>query len=488
MMAMEETQTTKNSPRDPQVGLMLGGRYELLERIGDGGTGSIYRARHTGTDATVAIKLIHRTLICDMKSVARFQQEAKILGSLQHPNIIGVKAIDADSGLCFIVMEHARGISLSQHLKKNGPLTGNQFQDIFAQAASALAFAHSKSVIHRDIKSSNLMIAELPNNPQVLKILDFGLSKLLGATDQLTTESGICLGSAHYMSPEQCIGESADQRSDIYSLGCVMYEALSGKPPFEGENTVEIATKQVNEPFPQLEGKDVRPLMRIINKCTAKDPKLRYQSMDELLVALREGELLSVKMKGLPPSVKKKRSLVPLMALSVGAFIGLAAMCWVTFSQKNQSAQEVSDTAIYDTTPGEAVHIMCEHLMQGQAVSEVELKRVQNIATDPGDNRLRRLADLTLAVHFDKSGDSSSRDKSFKHAINIVHQMRESTPLTAEWWAYYLKKSGNNEEAKRVLKEELRYATTYNQIANADELQEDLNNFNQLAFEPPQLH
>jgi serine/threonine protein kinase len=487
MPEKQDAQTKTQSAPDPLIGLTLGGRYELLARIGDGGTGIIYKARHTATEAMVAIKLIHRTLICDKKAVQRFQQEAKILGNLQHPNIIGVKAIDADSGLCFLVMEYAEGTSLSSLIKKEGTIGQQKFHNIFAQAASGLAYAHSKGVIHRDIKPSNLILMTMPNGTEVLKVLDFGLSKLIGASDQLTTESGICIGSPHYMSPEQCKGSSADKRSDIYSLGCVMFEALAGKPPFEGVNNIQIADKHLTEPVPVIGGKELRPMMRIIGKCLAKNPDERYQTMEELLTAFHEGESLSLKYQTVPKKPKSnKRSLVPLLSLAVVALLAVGSVLYMSKKQADEAGEIPTEFGL--VPPGLAVQTFSELVNRGETPPAASLRRVENIRMTPGDELLRRAASLALAVYYDQAGDKTKRDHEFQEGLELAHKAREASCVMAETWAKYLKRDGNDSSARRVLENELNFAQKNNRFGDAEELELLLTNFNSIQFEKPQLH
>lgn len=473
---------------DPLVGTILGDRYELLERIGDGGMGIIYKARHTATESIVAIKIIHRTLIYDMKMVARFHQEAKILAALQHPNIIGVKRIDADSGLCYLVMEYVEGTSLSQIIKQRGKLHPAQWKNLFTQAAAALAHAHSKGIIHRDLKPSNLMIVKVQTGQELIKILDFGVSKLLGANDQLTTDNGICLGSPYYMSPEQCKGGKADQRSDIYSLGCVMYEALMGKPPFEGANAMEIAEKHISEALPPHGNKALKPLMRVVGKCTTKDPKERYQNMEEVLVALQEGENKSLKYTAIPVR-KTKVGRAQLLALSV---VTLAVVCLTGFymwHQSQQSQQTALDTPTPASLPGVALDRFCNELQANQMPSREEAKRVETLLLEPLDERyLKKKVLLALGVYSDRQGDQRARNNYLLDAIAMMHKWHQATPVTAQLLASYLKRDGDEAGAMKVLQHELEYAQKLGQLGDVQDLQQMISTLHSATFQAPQLH
>jgi hypothetical protein len=471
---------------DPLIGQILGGRYELLERLGAGGMGTIYRAKHTATDATVAIKLIHRSLISDLKAVARFQQEAKILGQLQHPNIIGIKSIDVDDGMCFFVMEYAAGISLAKSIHDKGRMSTDEFCLFFEQAISGLAYAHAHGVIHRDVKPSNLMLVTMANGQCILKILDFGISKILGASDQMTTESGICLASPQYMSPEQCSGGKADARSDIYSLGCVMFEALSGKPPFTGGSPVEIADKHLSEPVPDFGGKDLRPQMRVIAKCMAKDPDQRYQTMEEVRIALQEGEARSVKLQKLPGQ-PAKRSMVPLISLAAIATIALGSLGFFALSKKLADDGDMASSVFGGMPPGLVVTVFCDQLNHGQMPPEAEVKKVMNITLHPEDERLRRLAYKALAIYFDRRGDKNERDKNFQAILDLAHKSHESSCLTVESWARCLKRDNSADKAKLVLESELDYAKRHECVGDAMDIEQTLANIDNLNSDQPEL-
>ncbi len=261
-------------------------RYKLLEPIGEGGMSVIYKARHLLMDKMVAIKLLHARLGGSQTSVKRFQMEAKAASLLNHPNIIAVHDFGVmPNGTAFLVMDYEPGESLAAYISSHGPLSPQQSLPLFKALADALDHAHQQGVLHRDLKPSNIMIVQSASGELTGKIVDFGIAKVLdpqaesGAKPQLTA-TGEVFGSPSYMSPEQCQGADLDNRSDIYSLGCLMYEALSGSPPFGGANTLEILFKQINQ--------DVAPLVMpgnprletglntILKRCLAKDRDGRY--------------------------------------------------------------------------------------------------------------------------------------------------------------------------------------------------------------------
>lgn len=283
------------------VGTVLGDRYEILSVIGSGGMGIVYKARHQLMDRLVAVKMLNQDAIneADAQLLNRFQQEAKTASMLSHPNIVPVFDYGVFESNPYLVMDYVEGRSLEE-LIADGPIPLKRYFSIFSQAADALSHAHQKGVVHRDIKPSNIMIEQNDIDPNCVRILDFGIAKLMrGARgrqptgEQKITKSGEVFGSAQYMSPEQCMGEEIGFASDIYSLGCVMYEALTSVPPLQGRSTLDTIYKQINdEPLPlravRADLSIPEPIEAVILKTLRKDPARRYATMYELQSALEE--------------------------------------------------------------------------------------------------------------------------------------------------------------------------------------------------------
>lgn len=275
---------------DKFIGTTLSDRYEIIELAGKGGMSAVYRARHLLTQKTVALKLMHSYLLTDNQAVRRFHQEAKAASRLQHPNAISVQDLGVtDDGQPYLVMDYLEGWSLSEVIKLAGKIDVDRALHIFSQACGALAHAHENSIIHRDLKPSNIMLIRSDEDSDFVKVVDFGIAKIMpeGGEGLKLTTTGEVFGSPLYMSPEQCNGQPLDQRSDIYSMGCLMYEALTGKPPLEGNNILETMHKQMHESPAVLSGLDAHPrlvqqLDKIIQKCMAKSREQRYSSMTEL--------------------------------------------------------------------------------------------------------------------------------------------------------------------------------------------------------------
>jgi serine/threonine-protein kinase len=275
-------------------GMVVGEKYEILTAITDGGMGRIYKARHTLLNKIVAIKTILPTLITSKAAMKRLMQEASALSILDHPNILRVTDVGIEGGQPYVVMDYIEGTNLDHIVKTGQPLLASRAVPMFIAASSGLAHAHQRGVIHRDIKPANIMICNHDGNPDFVKIIDFGIAKLdaeeMAEASKLTA-TGEIFGSPQYMSPEQCGAKPQDVRSDIYSLGCVMYFALTGRAPFTGGSPIECMYQQVHgqvAPFAEAnpEVSFPRGLEEIVFKCLAKDPNHRYQTMDEVKQAL----------------------------------------------------------------------------------------------------------------------------------------------------------------------------------------------------------
>ena len=290
-------------PFDPWIGKTIKDQYEIVSLIARGGMGAVYRARHIllGTDR--AIKVIRPDLHRDDVVYQRFKQEAQAVEGLSHPNIISFYDYGVFEFAPYVVMDLVEGQSLDVVIKSQGKLELTQALNIFVQVAGALEHAHSKGILHRDIKSSNIMLVKDDFGQQSPMLLDFGIAKIQSADgQQKITSTGEIFGSPAYMSPEQGKGQATDARSDIYSLGCVLYESLAGKPPFEGRNAIETIMQHLNAPVPKIpvtskmaDDPVYRDFEAIIMRCLEKDPENRYASMADLhedLKRLSYGERL----------------------------------------------------------------------------------------------------------------------------------------------------------------------------------------------------
>ena len=270
-------------------GQKVNSRYEIIKTIGEGGMANVYLARDTILDRNVAIKVLRGDLASDEKFVRRFQREALSASSLSHPNIVEIYDVGEDDGDYYIVMEYVEGKNLKQLLKKREKLTAAEVVDIMLQITSAMGVAHDSLIIHRDLKPQNILIKD----DGEIKITDFGIAMALNATQLTQTNSA--MGSVHYFPPEQANGKGSTLKSDVYSLGIMMYELLTGVLPFRGDNAVEIALKHLKEPIPSIRTELPelpQSIENIIIKATAKNPKNRYANAsemhDDLMTALNK--------------------------------------------------------------------------------------------------------------------------------------------------------------------------------------------------------
>jgi tRNA A-37 threonylcarbamoyl transferase component Bud32 len=279
------------------IGSTLADRYLIQSLIGQGGMGLVFLAKHTMMDRTVAIKMLHQELLNDPLSVKRFQQEAKAASCLNHPNIITLHDFGiTPQGQPFLCMEYLQGTPLQDLLKRYGPMDPPRAVRIFGQVCDALHHAHNQGIVHRDLKPSNILLVTHECDPEFVKVVDFGLAKLMpwsGKESQHLTKTGEVFGSPIYMSPEQCMGKQLDPRSDIYSLGVTLYEALTGKPPFRGQNSIQTASKHMSELPPTFGA--VRPdltlppgLEAVVFRSLEKDPGKRYNTMAEMKEAMEK--------------------------------------------------------------------------------------------------------------------------------------------------------------------------------------------------------
>ncbi|MFP5326929.1 MAG: Stk1 family PASTA domain-containing Ser/Thr kinase, partial [Acidimicrobiia bacterium] len=258
---------------------VFGGRYELQRHIARGGMADVYLARDVMLDRPVALKVLFPELSRDRSFVDRFRREAQAAANLSHPNIVSVFDYGEEEGYSFIVMEFIDGRPLSQVIRAEGPLDPERSAEIAAAAADALACAHRSGVVHRDVKPGNVLIDSMGH----VKVADFGIARATDA-DQDLTQTGSVMGTATYISPEQATGDRVDPRSDVYSLGVVLYEMAVGRPPFQAENTMAIALKHVNElppPPRSLNGEVPTELEAIIVRSLSKSPDDRYASAEE---------------------------------------------------------------------------------------------------------------------------------------------------------------------------------------------------------------
>ncbi|MBM7644311.1 serine/threonine-protein kinase [Scopulibacillus daqui] len=260
------------------IGRRLSGRYEIISRLGDGGMAIVYKAQDLILERLVAVKVLRSEFSNDEDFIRRFRREAESVSSLSHPNIVSIYDIGEEEDCYFIVMEYVDGETLKDFIKEHSPVAISEAVYILKQMASALEHAHEYGIVHRDIKPHNILIDE----QGIVKVTDFGIAVAMNSATITFTNS--IMGSAHYLSPEQAKGSKATIKSDIYALGIVMYELLTGQLPFPGTSPVTVALKHLNEPLPlpsKYRSDIPQSIENIVIKATAKDPKFRYENMSE---------------------------------------------------------------------------------------------------------------------------------------------------------------------------------------------------------------
>ena len=318
------------------VGELIAGRYELEKLVGSGGMSNVFRAHDRLLERTVALKILHEQYTRDEDYVERFRREARAVAKLAHPNIVTVIDRGEQDGRQFIVFEYVDGPNLKD-LTRNGPLEMHEAIGLTLQVARALSFAHDRGLVHRDVKPQNVLL----NEDGQAKVTDFGIARSLDV--QGVTQTGTVLGTSDYIAPEQARGQKVDPKTDIYSLGAVLYELLVGDVPFSGDNFVAVAMRHVNEPVPSvLESRPDCParLDLAIQRAMAKDPDDRFQSMDELVAELEaclaeldgrgdEGATMIVPPARPPRRAARRRPqripVAPVLIVLAGALIAVGA-------------------------------------------------------------------------------------------------------------------------------------------------------------------
>jgi serine/threonine protein kinase len=305
------------------------GPYEIVAPIGAGGMGEVYRARDTRLNRDVAIKILPEFFATDVDRLRRFQLEAQSAGALNHPNVLAIYDIGTYENTPYLVSELLQGESLKERLSQ-GKLGINRAVDYGRQIAAGLAAAHAKGITHRDIKPDNLFITRDGR----VKILDFGIAKLTGAqvsgqtaTMALNTSAGTVMGTAAYMSPEQARGQAVDQRSDIFSFGCVLYEMLTGARPFHGDTAADLMSSILREE-PDLNKIPSPVLQRIVAHCLEKSPEQRFQSAQDIAFDL---EAITQQDSGPKPAIRMaKRNPAPWL-VAAAAVLACAVFAYLAF-------------------------------------------------------------------------------------------------------------------------------------------------------------
>ncbi len=336
------------------LGTVLSGRYKLDSKLGSGGMSTVYLARDETLERLVAVKLLHREISDQPDQLERFRREARSVAQVSHPNVVAVIDAGEDSGYPYIVFEYVSGETLKQRIDRLGRLPLDESAAYAIEIGRGLSAAHARRLVHRDVKPQNVLI-----DPEGrAKVTDFGIARSL-ESDGLT-KTGRVLGTTDYVSPEQAMGQDVDARSDIYSLGIVLYEMLTGKPPFEADSLVGVAMKHVNEPMPDLQER--RPdassaLAAVIERATLKDPKKRYPDMGAMLAELEGALEVEVARAGsstgeatsVLDTVSNRKRLLPSRRASLAGIVLVLAATAVALIVAGLTSQGHSTST---TTPG----------------------------------------------------------------------------------------------------------------------------------------
>lgn len=299
-------------------------RYELIEHLGDGGMGSVYLSREIGLERRIAVKLLHRVLASDNESRVRFAREGKLLSVLSHPNLLQIYRLGIWNDTPYIAMEYLEGRNLAELISERGALSFEEMIKIIVPVCDAMELVHRQDIIHRDLKPTNIFVT----TDGGVKVLDFGLARLVNSQteSQALTVTGQVIGSLHYLSPEQCLGRQVNRLSDIYALGCVIYECVTGAPPFTSESPVAIIEHHVARPYPGVASRKNLPaaLDQVLYKALAKEPEQRYNTMEALksdLLKVASGSFVSTGFV----AGKRRSSSIKLVAL-VFALLSLCSI------------------------------------------------------------------------------------------------------------------------------------------------------------------
>ena len=275
---------------DPLLGATLGGRHRVERRIGAGGMGTVYQGTDVRLGQPVAIKVLHERFTRDPQILPRFENEALACGRLIHPNLVTLHDYGQDKGLAYAVMEFCPGISLSHLLRRHERLSVPLAVELVVQVGQALQVVHDGEVVHRDLKPDNILLVEVRPGHYHVKLLDFGIAKYLDEEGPALTQAGMVFGTPEYMAPEQAKGEPVDPRADIYALGVILFELLTGQVPFSGKNRMNLMHKHAHDTPPELDAVSPVPLpedlCEVVMMCLSKDPADRPQSALELVDAL----------------------------------------------------------------------------------------------------------------------------------------------------------------------------------------------------------
>jgi tRNA A-37 threonylcarbamoyl transferase component Bud32 len=382
-------------PEDPWVGRVVNGKFRVEALVGQGGMGRVYRARHLTLDRPVVLKMLHKAYSTDPQTVQRFQREARAASRLDHPNSIAVLDFgEAEDGTLFMAMEYLGGKPLSRVVAEEFPLGEARIARIGAQILSALAEAHRQGVVHRDLKPENVMVEPRRGEADFVKVLDFGIAKITapGASEPKLTQAGLVCGTPEYMSPEQARGAELDLRSDLYSMGVILYQMTTGELPFSSDTPVGFLTKHLSEvPVPARERNPQVPvstaLDAVITRALEKDPGARFQTAEEMRQALlacapRVGEAPSAPVAGRAPAPRSRKvfwAFGAALAVAVAGGGAIAVMGRRSVEERKGHPDTIAPAQVAAQT--DAVNSTAVHPERSDAAEAASRSRRAEVAT-----------------------------------------------------------------------------------------------------------
>lgn len=434
----------------------FGDQYEVLEKLGSGGMGTVYKARDKRLDSLVAIKVVSDTAGGDSKAVRRLQNEAQALATLQHPNIVRVMSMyQLDGDQFALVMEYIDGKDLAAIIEQEGKLAPERCRALLTGCAEGLSAAHKTGIIHRDLKPSNIIVIS-ENMQETVKILDFGIAKIVDAATQKLTRTGAVIGTPAYMSPEQAIASPLDARSDIYSLGCVFYQAMTGKQPYEGESAFEVLLKHANENIRAIDCAQDKRLADIIAKCTERDPSQRFQSAEEILQALGSTEFSHQPSSIAVPVVKpaKQQSAIPMFCIAAAVIAAFSVKFIMDQQRTVHDTSAISTEQSDSTVASRLLEKATELKKKGLHLEPEELSQLRRL--DNQFNSIAKFKDIANAYSF--NGDEDRAQEFRVKVVEAEWNVKErSNDFEVQKIVLYLLHKGDVKNARKRLDDEMQF-------------------------------
>jgi len=462
---------TAEGEEDPFLGKLLLDQFRIEEAIGAGGMGTVYRARQTSLNRDVAIKILHSELTRNPDAVRRFRREAKVATQLEHPNLVRVflfgelpKTADIPDGGLYLAMEYLDGRSMMDLMREEGPLPVPRALHLILQTSGAIGAAHAQGIVHRDVKPENIIVLKKHGDPDFVKVLDFGIARLLWGEHTALTQSGVIFGTARYISPEGASGEPTDARSDVYSLGVLAYQLLTGVTPFEASTPVAMLMKHIHEEAPDLRrmglGSQVpTEIADVIMRCLAKNPDMRWDDASQLAAALtlaaQQGNVMlpsarrtwsmapsadasssfGTPVMGLP---KRKRKGPSPLALVAAFVLGATAVTGGALLLKEALTDESAEVNPVATLMAEAERALADERFDAPADSNVEAITHRILEDHPhhaGAIALRHEAVDELRARADTARAAGDFDQAHEELLRLLRFLpadREARALLAE--------------------------------------------------------